>query len=128
MLGKVCFNRFQWLLLAEHAICPMNFLFANIHQRKSLLCRGTWTELKTIRGAQTPISNLYLCLREKGQNEFHKRSLFVFSQLPFDGDANYIMDGSCSKSRRTLATRCRVSEVKDIITKVGLIFKKPNYR
>ena len=74
MLWEFWINRFQWGMVAKHSLNPMNFYFA------ATLTEAQITDLpEEVDGnnrrvsEQVLISNLYLCLGEKGQDELHKR-------------------------------------------------------
>ena len=74
MLWEFWFNRFQWGMVAKYSINPKNFYYA------STLTAAQVTDLPVevdgkdrLASEQTLISNLYLCLGEKGQDELHKR-------------------------------------------------------
>ena len=74
MLWEFWFNRFQWGMVAKHSLNPKNFYYA------STLTAAQITDLpeevdgkNRLASEQVLISNLYLCLGEKGQDELHKR-------------------------------------------------------
>ena len=69
MLWEFWLNRFQWGMVAKHSINPKNFYFAStqIAALPENVDGKNWLEAE-----QTLISKLYLCLGEKGQEEFHK--------------------------------------------------------
>ena len=74
MLLEFWFNRFQWGMVAKHSINPKNFYYA------STLTAAQFTALPEevdgkdrLASEQTLISNFYLFLGEKGQDELHKR-------------------------------------------------------
>ena len=74
MLWEFWFNRFQWGMVAKYSINPKNFYYA------STLTAAQVTDLPVevdgkdrLASEQTLISNLYLCLGEKGQDELHKK-------------------------------------------------------
>ena len=67
MLWEFWFNRFQWGMVAKHSINPKNFYYA------STLTAAEVDGKDGLTSEQTLISNLYLCLGEKGQDELHKR-------------------------------------------------------
>ena len=74
MLWEFWFNRFQWGMVAKHGLNPKNFYYA-----KTLTAAQVTALLEEVDGKdrlaseQTLISNLYLCLGKKGQDELHKR-------------------------------------------------------
>ena len=74
MMWEFWVNRFQWGMVAKHSINSKNYYYA-----ATLTAAQVTALLKEVDGKncfeleQKFISNLYLCLGEKGQDELHKR-------------------------------------------------------
>ena len=74
MLWKFWFNRFQWGIVAKHSINPRKFYYASTLTAAQVTALPEEVDGKDrLTSEQTLISNLYLCLGEKGQDELHKR-------------------------------------------------------
>ena len=74
MLWEFWFNRFQWGMVAKHSINPKNFYYASTLTAAQVTALPEEVDGKDgLASEQTLISNLYLCLGEKGQDELHKR-------------------------------------------------------
>ena len=74
ILWEIQFNRFQWGMVAKHGINPRNFYYASTLTAAQATALPEEVDGKDrLMSEQTLISNLYLCLRGKGQDEFHKR-------------------------------------------------------
>ena len=74
MLWEFWFNRFQWGMVAKYSINPRNFYYASTLTAAQITDLPEEVDGKTrLASEQTLISNLYLCLGEKGQDELHKR-------------------------------------------------------
>ena len=74
MLLEVWFNRFQWGMVAKHGLNPKNFYNASTLTAAQITALAEEVDGKDrMASEQTLISNLYLCLGEKGQDELHKR-------------------------------------------------------
>ena len=74
MMWEFWNNRFQWGMVAKHSLNPKNFNYA------ATLTAAQVTDLpeevdgkNRLQSEQVLISNVYLCLGEKGQDELHKR-------------------------------------------------------
>ena len=74
MLCEFWYTRFQWVMVAKHRINPKNFYFDGLLTEAQITA---WVEEVDGKNRmickQFLVSNLYLCLGEKGQEEFHKR-------------------------------------------------------
>ena len=74
MLWEFWFNRFQWEMVAKHGLNPKNFYYASTLTTAQVTALPEEVDEKDcLASEQTLISNLYLCLGEKGQDELHKR-------------------------------------------------------
>ena len=74
MLWEFWFNRFQWGMVAKHSLNPKNFSYASTLTAAQVTALPEEVDGKDrLASEQTLISNLYLCLGEKGQDELHKR-------------------------------------------------------
>ena len=74
MLWEFWFNRFQWGMVAKHSLNPKNFYYASTLTAALVTALPEEVDGKNrLASEQTLISNLYLCLGEKGQDELHKR-------------------------------------------------------
>ena len=74
MLWEFWFNRFIWGMVAKHSINPRNFYYASTLTAAQIVDLPEEVDGKNrLASEQTLISNLYLCLGEKGQDELHKR-------------------------------------------------------
>ena len=74
MLWEFWFNRIQWGMVAKHSINPTNFYYASTLTAAQVTALPEEVDGKDrMTSEQTLISNLYLCLGEKGQDELHKR-------------------------------------------------------
>ena len=73
MLWEFWFNHFQWGMVAKHSINPKNFYYASTLTAAQVTALPEKVDGKDrLASEQTLISNLYLCLGEKGQDELHK--------------------------------------------------------
>ena len=67
-------NRFQWGMVAKHSINPKNYYYAATLTAAQITALPEEVDGKNrLESEQVLISNLYLCLGEKGQDELHKR-------------------------------------------------------
>ena len=74
MLWEFWFNRFQWGMVAKYSINPKNFYYASTFTAAQVTDLPVEVDGKDrLASEQTLISNLYLCLGEKGQDELHKK-------------------------------------------------------
>ena len=74
MLWEFWFNQFQSGMVAKHSINPRNFYYASTSTAAQITALLEEVDEKDrMTSEQTLISNLYLYLREKGQDELHKR-------------------------------------------------------
>ena len=74
MLWEFWFNRFQWGMVVKHSLNPKNFFYSSTLTAAQVTALPEEVDGKDrLASEQTLISNLYLCLREKGQDELHKR-------------------------------------------------------
>ena len=68
MLWEFWFNRFQWGLVAEHSINPKIFYYASTRTTAQITALPEEVDGKNwLEAEQTLMSNLYLCLGEKGR-------------------------------------------------------------
>ena len=74
MLWEFWFNRFQWGMVAKHGLNPKNFYYASTLTAAQVAALPEEVDGKNrLASEQILISNLYLCLGEKGQDKLHKR-------------------------------------------------------
>ena len=74
MLWEFWFNRFQWGMVAKYSINPKNFYYASTLTAAQVRALPEEVDGEDrLASEQTLISNLYLCLGEKGQDDLHKR-------------------------------------------------------
>ena len=74
MMCEVWIKRFQWELVAKHTINPRNYYYAATLTAAQVTALPEEVDGKNrLESEQILISNLYLCLEEKGQDELHKR-------------------------------------------------------
>ena len=67
-------NRFQWGMVAKHSRNPKNYYFADSLTATQIAALPEEVDGKNrLAEEQILISNLYLCLGERGQEELHKR-------------------------------------------------------
>ena len=67
-------NRFQWGMVAKHSLNPKNFYFASTLTEAQIGDLNPEGDRKPrLESERTLISNLYLRIGEKGQDELHKR-------------------------------------------------------
>ena len=65
---------FQWGMVAKHGLNPKNFYYASTLTAAQVAALPEEIDGKNrLASEQILISNLYLCLGEKGQDELHKR-------------------------------------------------------
>ena len=69
MMWEIWINRFQWGMVAKHSINPKNYY----PSRRVTALPEEVDGKNRLESEQVLISNLYLCLGEKGQDELHKR-------------------------------------------------------
>ena len=78
MLREFWVDRFQWGMVANHSMNPMNFYFASTMDATQIAALPENVDGKNrLDAEQTLISNLYLCLGEKGQDKFPKQKLLL---------------------------------------------------
>ena len=78
MLREFWVDRFQWGMVANHSMNPMNFYFASTMHATQIAALPENVDGKhRLDAEQTLISNLYLCLGEKGQDKFPKQKLLL---------------------------------------------------
>ena len=74
MMWEFWINRFQWGMVAKHSINPKNYYYAATLTAAQVTALPEEVDGKNrLELEQVLISNLYLCLGEKGQDELHKR-------------------------------------------------------
>ena len=74
MLWEFWFNRFQWGMVAKHSLNPKKFYYASTLTAAHVTALPEEVDGKDrLASEQALISNVYLCLGEKGQDELHKR-------------------------------------------------------
>ena len=74
MMWEFWINRFQWGMVAKHSINPKNYYYAATLTAAQVTALPEEVDGKNrLESEQVLISNLYLCLGEKGQDELHKR-------------------------------------------------------
>ena len=74
MMWEFWINRFQWGMVAKHSLNPKNFYYADTLSAAQVTALPEEVDGKNrLESEQVLISNLYLCLGEKGQDELHKR-------------------------------------------------------
>ena len=74
MMWEFWINRFQWGMVAKHSLNPKNFYYADTLSAAQVTAFPEEVDGKNrLESEQVLISNLYLCLGEKGQDELHKR-------------------------------------------------------
>ena len=79
MLWEFWMNRFQWGMVAKHSINPKNHNFAATLTATRITALPAEVDGKNwLESEQILISNLYLCLGEKGQDELHKRRSHLY--------------------------------------------------
>ena len=67
-------NRFQWGIVAKHSINPKNYYYAATLTAAQITALPEEVDSQNrLESEPVLISNLYLCLWEKGQDELHKR-------------------------------------------------------
>ena len=100
ILWEFWLNRFQWGMVAKHSINPKDYYFADTLTATQITALPEEVDGKNrLPSEQTLISNLYLCLGERGREEFHKRRPHL--EL---GDSRYprvldAMEGEFKKER-----------------------------
>ena len=73
MLWEFLLNHFQWGMVAKHSKNPKNYYFADSLTAAQIAALPEEVDGKSrLAAEQTLISNLYLCLGERGQEELHK--------------------------------------------------------
>ena len=78
MMWEFWINRFQWGMVAKHSINPKNYYYAATLSAAQVTALLEEEDGKNrLESEQVLISNLYLCLGEKGQDELHKRRLHL---------------------------------------------------
>ena len=78
MLWELRLNRLQWRMVAKHAKNPKHFYFASTLDATQIAALPADVDGKPrLESGQTLISNLYLCLGEKGQNELNKWEILL---------------------------------------------------
>ena len=89
MMWEFWINRFQWGMMAKHTINPKNYYYAATLTAAQVSALTEEVDGKNrLESEQILISNLYLCLGEKGQDELHKRrphldlSTFRYPRMP----------------------------------------------
>ena len=74
MMWEFWINRFQWGMVAKHSINPKNYYYAATLTAAQITALPEEVDGKNrLESEQVLISNLYLCLGEKGKDELHKR-------------------------------------------------------
>ena len=74
MLWEFWFHRFQWGMISKHSLNPKNFYYASTLTAAQVTALPEEVDGKDrLASEQMLISNLHLCLGEKGQDELHKR-------------------------------------------------------
>ena len=74
MLWEHWITRFTWGVIAKHSFNPTAFYFANTLTEAQITGLPEEVNGKNrVEAEQTLISNLYLCLGERGQDELHNR-------------------------------------------------------
>ena len=74
MMWEFWINRFQWGMVAKHSLNPKNFYYADTLSAAQVTALPEAVDGKNrLESEQVLISNLYLCLGGKGQDELHKR-------------------------------------------------------
>ena len=74
MIWEFWIDRFQWGMVAKYSIKPKNYYFAATLTAAQVIALPEEVDGKNrLESEQILISNLYLCLGEKGQDELHKR-------------------------------------------------------
>ena len=74
MMWEFWINRFQWGMVAKHSINPKIFYYTATLTAAQVTALPEEVDGKNrLESEQVLISNLYLCLGEKGQDELHKR-------------------------------------------------------
>ena len=74
MLWEFWFNRFQWGMVAKHSLNSRNFYYASTLTAAQVTALPEEVDGRDrMASEKILISNLYLCLGEKGHDELHKR-------------------------------------------------------
>ena len=74
MMWELWINRFQWGMVAKHSINPKNYYYATTLTAAQVTALPEEVDGKNrLESEQVLISNLYLCLGEKGQDELQRR-------------------------------------------------------
>ena len=74
MMWEFWINRFQWGMVAKHSINPKTYYYAATLTAAQVTALPEEVDGKNrLESEQVLISNMYLCLGEKGQDELHKR-------------------------------------------------------
>ena len=74
MLWEFWLNCFQWGMVAKHSINPKNYYLTDSLTATQIAALPEEVDGKNrLAAEQILISNLYLCLGERGQEELHKR-------------------------------------------------------
>ena len=74
MMCEFWINRFQWGMVAKHSINPKSYYYAATRTAAQVTALPEEVDGKNrLESEQVLVSNLYLCLGEKGQDELNKR-------------------------------------------------------
>ena len=74
LLWEFWLNRFHWGMVAKNSINPKNYNFADSLTATQIAALPENVDEKNrLVAEQTLISNLYICLGERGQEELHKQ-------------------------------------------------------
>ena len=78
MMWEFWINRFRWGIVAKHSKNPKNYYYAaTLTAAQVTTLPEEFDEKNRLESEQKLISNLYLCLEEKGQDELHKRRPYL---------------------------------------------------